>query len=480
LPKPLPLDPGDPDVVVLHEHLAGLLLKLYKERAKISPPSFPEISGWTWGERSFPLEGVELGFGEEGLRLVLNGFHWRDLPGFRESLRDPNKSAAIAFADGTQLIARFASWTSEKTTMSANGSSEFHVVELDCWTWQPSRRPHLWVGNLRGRKLRAKNVCVHSEGTSGWGALRVESSYDLHIVNARSGDLFFVVDTRDQALDQEKLANDFQALEFALGCSLGLDVMIAVDDRSEVVGAADLGLEQELSLRPHRCPVPGEAPRHDGCWIPALATRVARGLLESRREDSPLLIATTAYRDSLAGHVHRRYLLAQVALEAVARKLYPGGPKHLADDLKPWRTFLDEHDATIRGFARDKTAADKLISNLRDNALRSPSGDRVLAALNQYGLDIPEEARKELGRRNWVAHDFVMFRDEDPDPNELAKRIAIVQTLLVALVAKHVDYRGPILGWELSPSRAAGVPSWWAHEDSPEAHRRYFATVSLG
>lgn len=43
---------------------------------------------------------------------------------------------------------------------------------------------------------------------------------------------------------------------------------------------------------------------------------------------------------------------------------------------------------------------------------------------------------------------------------------------MVALIAKHVGFRGPIIGWAWirGPHK---IPEWWPWEPLPEARQRY-------
>jgi hypothetical protein len=474
--RPVLLDPKEPNVRVLPEVLARTLVALYTEELATERPVFPEPKAWTWGSTSFPLEGMSLNVvADEGAVILLRGFKWLDAPGFRERVRDPNVPARIDFADETQFSARFATWTGSGTTAGEAGCFEHHTLDLECWTWQPRDPAHVWVAQVHGPRLRATNLVVCGAKGSAACGLRVECTYDVHLLKSRTGKLFAVVDTRGAPLDLLTLGHDFQALEFALGSALRFDPFVAVDGARRIVGAAGPWSSPDRSTRAQRCPVPAARPTDEGCWIPVFARLLATKMRESDREDSPLLIASTAYLDSLSRHVHGRYLVAQVALEAIAKQFVKATQEHLVADVGRWKAFVAEQEKAVTELARDAPSATKLMNKLRDNIFQAPAGDRVVAALQAHGLVVPQVALTELSRRNWVAHDFVMFRDDKAEPDDLAMRIAIVQTLLVALVAKHIGYRGPILGWEQDKSRSEMIPAWWPHEDDVEAHRRYLA-----
>jgi hypothetical protein len=106
------------------------------------------------------------------------------------------------------------------------------------------------------------------------------------------------------------------------------------------------------------------------------------------------------------------------------------------------------------------------------NAQQAPSTDRVLTALKHFGLTVPKVALDEVGRRNVVAHRYLMAVESTADWQELADRVAIVQTLLVAVLAKRVGFEGPIVGWEWAHGRLK-IPDWWPWKRLDEARRHY-------
>jgi hypothetical protein len=170
---------------------------------------------------------------------------------------------------------------------------------------------------VRARRLKYGNLVIHTEAWTSSRAICCEGNYQLFMIQTQSEGLQLVVDTGGATLDHQVLGNDVQALEFALGAPLGIADFVAVNSEHRVVGGSDPGFGATRNVDAHREPIPDT---HDACcWTAVFAALVAKKMLEVRRENAPPVIGSSAYLDPLSGPVHARYLLAQVALEAVAK-----------------------------------------------------------------------------------------------------------------------------------------------------------------
>ncbi len=309
--------------------------------------------------------------------------------------------------------------------------------------------------------------------------LRVQGSYDLYIVSLGGDEFCIVVDTHGEPLDHGKLDRDFRALEFSMGQPCSLNYLVAVDIDHKVAGAAGLDFGgREPKHAQARCPVAGSKELHihegqpveEDKWIPVLCWLVANKI-DADGKDSPLFLATAAYLDSLTGHIHANYLLAQVALEAFCSAVVEQETGVLVRDSKAWIRFVKERKHLILEHAVDDEAGRKLVNKVISSQ-QAPSTDRVEAALEHWRLEVPEVAHAEVKKRSYSAHRFLMAKESDADWQELADRLAIIQTLLVAVVAKYVGYKGPIVDWKWKTGRRA-IPGWWAYEPIEEARRRF-------
>jgi hypothetical protein len=472
---------GGLNVTMLERPLTHLVLALYEEQIPLGPPLFPPIASLTWGGAEAPPQSAQLRLHDNELDLVLTDLARDNDNPFSSPKRRPRQPAVVTFGNGTSLSARLAAWSGRKSTFGKHGHREENFVSLACWTWQPRSSTRYWVAEVEGRPPKTGNLVVETGKTNALCGLRMESKYDLHLLTTGTGRLRLVVDTHGAPFDQRLLGHEVQALEFGLGNSFRIGTFLALNAKHRVVGAANAAFDLHFDTKANRGPVPGASGHQHGYWAPVFASAVSRKLREDRGEDAPCRISSTAYRDSLSGHVHKRYLIAQVALEALAKKLVPkakGKKGHLVKNVPAWHAWISSVESAIREQATDKDSARTLLNRLNHNVFDTPTTARVAAALDHYGLKVPEDALKEIGLRNDVAHAFVMFRKELPDANELVRRIAIIQTLLVALTAKYVGYTGPIAGWELDASRWPATPDWWPNQDAPGAHRSFVAAVS--
>jgi hypothetical protein len=68
---------------------------------------------------------------------------------------------------------------------------------------------------------------------------------------------------------------------------------------------------------------------------------------------------------------------------------------------------------------------------------------------------------EEVAKRNYPAHGFLMNADLEHDIDRDARRLEMVQTLLAALLACHIGYRGPLRGYDPDPNGHRPSPAWW-------------------
>lgn len=473
---PLPLDPDAPHVDVIGGRLAKLLIGLYTAAVTVEEPQLPAIASGTWAGCSLDGTAAELAHMDEELKLLLKGPRWSRLTEIRQVLSGSGPVQAELVGQ-TKFTAAYARWTEHVPHHSV-------TVSLMGWTWAAPQPDALWVGKPKGVRFDDDNLVVYAG--SGWSAknLRVEGHYGFYLVQPREGDVLIVIDTHGEALDHRKVALDFRALEFAIGTPLALDEIVALDATHQVVGAAGLGFGRRHPVGGgRRCPVAGahELYALDDCmvdehlWIPALCQRVAAKLHEEG-EDSPLLLATAAYLDSLTGHIHANYLLAQVALEALCHAIGPK-PEPRIRDTTAWHRYVEEQTETIRSHLKVDEGEDHLASvvGLLKHVLPAmPASKRVQLTLSHLGIQAPEDAIREVKKRGQVAHTFLMAKESTASGDELYRRLEIIQTLLVAVIAKHVGYDGPILGWDWSKGRRK-IADWWPYNLDGEGRRHYLA-----
>jgi len=487
---PLPFNPESPDVRVVRDSLAAALraAALGKFDAHVDGElQIPAPQSLSWGGNEFAFEDTSWKVSMGVLELEIRQPTFRPDEKLRRMFRVMNQPAKFRLEGDSELEARLAHLTGHRQHIDVANQRAVatYTLMLDSWTWRPPSDSCFWLGRLHGvPQIDDGNLAVCAGG--GWSGynLFLPGKYDLCIIQRRNDQAsILVVDTHGETLDHETMGTDFMAMEFALGRPLRLDHLSAVQDDLVVVGAAGLGFGSSVArARPGRCPVAAsmdiyanfEELEAEHMYVPAIFSLVDRAL-HAEGPDSALLTAVAAYLDAAtAASIHVSYLLIQVALEALGSAMVQAESGVLVAEPAQWLAFVSKHEAEIRALARNEEAAPKLVSKVT-NAQQAPSTDRVANALKHCGLDVPSAALKEIPRRNASARKYVMAKESTADAQDLADRLAIVQTLLVALIAKHVGFRGPIVGWGWIRGRHQ-IPDWWPWEALPEARQRFFVT----
>ena len=277
----------------------------------------------------------------------------------------------------------------------------------------------------------------------------------------------------DSGVSRDALWQDFDALQFALGCPRVLDRLVGVDNNFKPVAGLGLG----FGVRPvghHRCPVPDRvggpdheaSPREESqyeAWIPILFSKLASKMATGAAD--LLQVPIAAYVDSLAYHLDAGYLLAQVGLEAFSKRLVGADKTRLVKNKAEWRSFVEDHHAKIKALAASASDADILIDRLLE-AQRRPTTGLVPRVLKDFGLQVPSSVLDEVKLRNTSAHDYLMSAIDPRDLHGDVRRRAIIQTVVAALVAKFVEYNGPICGFDRDEHGNEVVPDWWPFDES--------------
>jgi hypothetical protein len=70
-----------------------------------------------------------------------------------------------------------------------------------------------------------------------------------------------------------------------------------------------------------------------------------------------------------------------------------------------------------------------------------------------------------------IIHAAIMFKESQADVDAYLRKNAIVRTMLVALVARVVGYKGAIVGWNHPPGHAYSEPdpAWWPVDQAVRA-----------
>jgi hypothetical protein len=351
------------------------------------------------------------------------------------------------------------------------------------------QKPSLWLGRVEGvgETYFSGNMVVErpEPGGSRSGAKRhfcLSGEYVYYLIRSGGGEAlhwYLLIDTGAGAPDSEALSRDFLALQFVLGRQLRMPELFGVaNDRRTIARAS--GIDMRKNIEENSIP-PVPLGRNNESWVDESWVSVFFERLiaawKNRREqlDTPLSMALETYLEAMTRHLDADYLRLQVVLESFSYWLLrcPGREEPMVvQDKASWKKWVKESEETIRGLARPEYA-DSLLGKVRD-AYRLSSGRVVPSAFRAQNLFPTPEMKKELEGRDFVVHQGLMAPagyDVDRD----LRRVAMVRTMLVALIAKTVGYSGAINGWEAGRAGYPCEPSgWWVvgEEDRQLARSR--------
>jgi hypothetical protein len=194
-------------------------------------------------------------------------------------------------------------------------------------------------------------------------------------------------------------------------------------------------------------------------------------------DPNPVTIAIGGYVDSTIGHIDGQYLFAQVALEAAAYRLTTDR-KPLVKDEEAWKAWAKGQRCVLAEHAIDSSAVNSLAQKLRD-AARPTTATLVKRRLEAMKLEVPKEALDEIRGRDVVAHTLSMTGWNAYEPENEARRIRMIRTLLAGMILRHIGYEGALSGWDLDEDRGLKLAEWFPVGDDArrDAARIYEAAT---
>lgn len=369
-----------------------------------------------------------------------------------------------------------------------------HTLEAGNWLVAVQEMPSLWVGRIEGafRIAYGGNLIIErfspGEPRAGHAChFRLSGAYTYYLVQiTKNGETewFFVVETGGGAPDSDALTQDFLLLQFVLGVELRIPELLGLTERRTVASMTGIGTRKCTHARSALPPVPTEKNNVnwvDDAWATVLFDRVSAAWVARPESRPAYFMAFDSYLDATTNHLDADYLRLHVALEAFsywALRLANQEERMVVKSKPEWKKWVKESATAIRSLA-----APGFENNLVDKVMgvyRLSSGRVVPSAFLADGpaLSLTAEMETELEARDMIVHQG--FMTEEPyDADRETRRIAIVRTMLVALIAKTSGYGGAINGWE---SGALGRPeeppeTWWkvSDEDRRLAQRRFVA-----
>jgi hypothetical protein len=289
------------------------------------------------------------------------------------------------------------------------------------------------------------------------------------------------VDPGSAILHREALERDFQLLQFVVGCQLRIGMLLGTSRDGRTI-AAMTGLGTRNDLDPRSIPPVPINRDNDTCidesWASLLFDRASAHLSARPESRTAFWMAIDTYLDTMGQRLDADYLRLQVGLEAFAYwmlRLTSQDERMVVTDKVAWKKWVKDNAAAIRALAA-KGFEESLLQKVM-GVYRLSSGRVVPSAFLAYDLPLTEELAAELERRDVVVHQGLMA-PEGYDADRDLRRVAMIRSLLVALMARAVGYNGAINGWELGKLGHAIAPiGWWGVTENEQelARKRYVA-----
>lgn len=371
-------------------------------------------------------------------------------------------------------------------------------LKIEAATWTVQRAdvgPSLWVGQLEGELAVdfGGNLIVERLRKDGlfFGRachFRLAGAFTYYLVQRgerKAAAWHLVVDAGSCIPDKEALERDFQLLQFVLGRQLRVPTLLRVVKEGSTCAATN-GLGSRSNLNPRSVPpVPINRDNDDfidASWAALLFDRASATMSAKPKARTAFWIALDAYLDGMGQHLDADYLRLHVGLEAFAYWLL-----RLANEEEPmvvrdkvaWKNWVKENSVAIRALAA-KGSEESLFQKVM-TLYRLASGRVVPNAFQAHDLPLSDELKRELEGRDDVVHQGLMAPEGNEGDRDL-QRIAMVRTMLVALIARAAGYRGAINGWDVGKAGYPLVPTeWWVVDGTDRllAHQKYLADDSV-
>jgi hypothetical protein len=222
--------------------------------------------------------------------------------------------------------------------------------------------------------------------------------------------------------------------------------------------------------------------------VPQFLTRATwvapffRKLSQSYCDAKPLrlFVPITYYVSASTDSLDERYIKLRVGLGALAGAWLAQQPSHggLVRDKASWKQWVASQRGAIEALANSEDG-ERLLASVE--AAGKPNFAAVVEiAFAALGVPAAPEMRVELQHADHVVDTGRLFGTGEVDWEEGDRRSALMRTMLVAMTALAVGYRGAIMGWEREAHRNYSVApaSWWpiAAEDLSEANKTWIVS----
>lgn len=437
---------------ILDGPIRDVLIDLAHGHRQVPHLSFAALQDGTWHRFSLAGYSGTLSLSASTLRLLIDAKD-RVFGDLYDMMGVRNQPMTLILQDGASVQAEFAH-------MERLGDHAH--ISLFKWSLTTDATPVVWAGRLHGKLPSFGNLSLIERG-DGWlvskaDGFRFSGRYHWYILpQAEHNSALVVVDPAGAVVDRAGMNGDLLALQFTLGGTIQLDYLVGCDHSNKVAGALSLGSLQRAHSN-YRPPVAHRFAEAQ-VWLPEFFRLLASKIKEEGVE--PLIIAITAYLDAESDHLDGAYLKAQVGLEAFARRIHHDtSPALWVNDGADWKRWISTLDSTVRSHLRDPAHIEG-VRNKLISAMYAPSGDVVRSAFDTRGIVLPNYVRDEIRKRGYPIHGFLMNQSIEHDFDKDVRRLELIQTVLVALVATYIGYGGPIHGYDVDSDGGRLAPEWW-------------------
>lgn len=352
------------------------------------------------------------------------------------------------------------------------------TIVFECTRWaltQPGQKAQFFVGKIVGAPhFHPGNLIIMTDCGYDSNCIYLKGSYDYYLLNigGRHATYFIIDIGQRESIDRQLVYQDFLVLQFAFGANMSIDLFKTYSAQCEPIGLAqgDYGNSSAAAEENKGFTIPLYS--ESSVWVAEFFELTCKKYLENPQ--LKLFVPLESFLSSLSMSVDKGYLHLQVGLEAFAGKIMN------IDKLSTTEPLLNKDEWKKWVKARRTEIVAFVIKDLQESYFQKIATaykyfvkQVVPTVFKYYGLQLTEQMKRELDRRDYIVHQLTMVMDDEESQEvEFDEELstAVVRTMLVALVAKVVGYWGPIFGWQTNTdgSYALVDEAWWPSRD--ESH----------
>ncbi|MGK3990193.1 hypothetical protein WME99_44530 [Sorangium sp. So ce136] len=456
---------------------------LYHLARGFSPPPLPmRLESLEWGGIDIAASAKKLVVDEGALSIECR-IREQDGsldPGQIEALS--RRSLQGTCSDGSALVARAATCAALIRRLGDTGQTHELWFKIACEDWSilsPTKPAVLWAGVIDGDLPRSGgNMSFEAKppSSSNHFCLKGQRTVYYLVDSSHDGERGWrlAVDARPSAIAHDTVRREMMCLAFCFGRPFTVSALYGLDEEGNVVGCLGSGFGAPHTGRYRidpAVPEPTATRLHALPLFRALSARLADG--GSPRATAELVAALSYAVEALVEPSARSLAVKRLLGAQAAARLVIGEDASLAGDLDRWNAWVSQQEQPIEEMARAGRKAD-LVAAVRRAALPRPSSLIDMAASSK-GLSL-DSTRALRDAVESTERELFEGRGGEHDQRQNDERPAYLRTVLVALVAAAVGYKGPISGWTRRGASAFYQPadaSFWPVEGDGEPPQRF-------